>query len=408
MKHWLLYILASICTLMLFSCSEDDREQDVYADEPLEIAVSTKWQCGRSIGSTRAIDNPLGTLDSDGNSLQFPDALYPDWLHITLTDGTATVASYSPLPDKFLVKKTFEANDNYETQKYIAYHDVYSLDAYKDVGAKEHKPFYSKSKIQKLTVEANTLSQRFPVGNIPQAWDDDDVKSFGNIDHLTTGGAARDEYDLHFHGRYRIERNHLFLDLGHATALLRLYFKVAEDYDKVRKIVLRKVRITKVGGTDLNPAHEFTLNASQSIDSSIDDPASTTEDESLGFLLTQNAQLYAYGYMKPSHSWNGEEALSSITWTGAVSATTFITMECTYDIYENDIVGKELNADLSTHCTRRNVTATNAFTFSKLKDSNDSNVSKIQAGHYYDLYITINPDYLYVLSEHDNKHIVIN
>ncbi|MBQ0074200.1 MAG: hypothetical protein KBT34_08385, partial [Prevotella sp.] len=381
---------------------------DEYADEPIEISVNASWQCGRGIATTRALTDPVGKVDVSGHSKQFPDALYPDWLHITLTDGTAQVSSFSPLPDKYLVKKTISENDNYVTQQYIAYHAVYSLANYNDESKREKKPFYTKSQIQKLNVEANTLSSRFIDGKIPQAWDNQDIATFGTIDHLTTGGAAYNVFDPLFHGRYHINRNHLFLDLGHVTALLRLHFKVDERYDKIRKIVLRKVKITKVGDTTLSPAYEFTLNASQTIDTSL------PEAERPGFLLTPVSKFYAYGYMKPSHSYDGYTALSSVdglSWGASatpISANIKLTLECTYDIYENDIITNitngTLNTDLSAHCTRRSVTATNAFTFGTTTASTGNTITKIKAGHYYDLLITINPDYLYVLAEHDDKH----
>lgn len=408
MKHWLYYILFLLTSVVFVSCADEDNS-DQYDDEPLQISVNAGWQCGRSISTSRAFVDPvteLGKIESD-------KILYPDWLHITLTNGTVPLSTFSPpLPAQYLVKKTISENDNYNDQKYIAYHAVYSLANYgNDETKREKKPFYSKSQIKKLSVEANTLSGSY-VDGIPQAWDDQDVKTFGTIDHLTTKGI--------FGGSYQIERNHLFLDLGHATALLRLHFKVDKDYDKVRKIVLRSVKITKIGETTLSPNYEFTLNASQTIDTSIDDPATATVNESLGFLLTQASKLYAYGYMKPGYSYDGNTSLSSTSWTGAVSANTWMTIQCTYDIYENDIVegldpsaqdyetalATKLNDDLSAHCTRRSVTATNRFTFGTVTatDNPKNTITKIQAGHYYDLMITINPDYLYVLSEHDNKH----
>lgn len=57
------------------------------------------------------------------------------------------------------------------------------------------------------------------------------------------------------------------------------------------------------------------------------------------------------------------------------------------------------------HLTRSGIAVRNTFTLNQLALS-DSPV-EIQAGKYYDLRVTLNPDYLYVLSEHDNKHITI-
>lgn len=375
MKHWLYYILFLLTAVVFVSCADEDNS-DQYDDEPLQISVNAGWQCGRSISTSRALVDPvteLGNIESD-------KILYPDWLHITLTDGpSTTVTSFSPLPEKYLVKKTISENDNYVTQQYIAYHAVYRLANYgNDETKREKKPFYSKSQIQKLSVEANTLSGRY-VDGIPHAWDNQDVETFGTIDHLTTKGI--------FNGSYHINRNHLFLDLGHATALLRLHFKVDKDYDKIRKIVLRSVSIQK--GDDANTELTF--------DAIADNTAFTTIDDDSGFLLTTEentaSKLVAYCYMKPSHDYNGNAFGSG--WTNSINNGTPLTFQCTYDIYDKD---EPITAD---HCTRKGVTATNTTTLNMV--FGDSPV-EIKAGHYYDLMITINPDYLYVLSEHDNKH----
>lgn len=389
-------------TMILFSCSEDEQGQDVYDDEPLQVAVSTSWQCGRSIGTSRAFIDPVGVGD---DAELYPYGLYPLRFLIHVTDGTS-FSRPTGLPEFYIVNQSAADDDNYKP--YVEYHDVYSHQ-----GKWQKKPYYSKSQMQKLNIEAGTMMAPYEYNTVdaanlastistnvgsggvyPRMWLPSDIPTFGYYDFLTTGGVACDAVDPLFNGRYYINRNHLFLDLGHATALLRLHFKVHEDYDKVRKIVLRSVRITKINGTAAD--YTFTLNASQTIDTSLPDA------DKPGFLLTQSAQLYAYGYMKPQYNYDGDKVLASAltSWTGAVSPKTPMTLECTYDIYENDIVGKDLNTDLSAHCTRRNVTATNTFTFGKAA----STITMIQAGHYYDLEITINPDYLYVLAEHDDKH----
>lgn len=59
--------------------------------------------------------------------------------------------------------------------------------------------------------------------------------------------------------------------------------------------------------------------------------------------------------------------------------------------------------------TRKGVVAKNTFTLNNVFSGSPAvKVTEIQAGYYYDLNVTLNPDYLYVLAEHDNKHITIN
>lgn len=151
--------------------------------------------------------------------------------------------------------------------------------------------------------------------------------------------------------------NHLQFTFHHTKALLRFAFKVSSQYDKIRFI-----RVTNI---NLNGA-DCTL---------------------VDKVLTTSNQLIAYAYVDPSVVTTSSENKNKI--------------ECTYNIYDKD---SATDADL----TRKGVVAKNTFTLNSLKDSKGSIVSKIEAGYYYDLRVTLNPDYLYVLAEHDNKHITIN
>lgn len=149
-------------------------------------------------------------------------------------------------------------------------------------------------------------------------------------------------------------QRHMLVTLHHTKALLRFAFKVDPKYDKVRYI--------RVTGIRLNDA----------------------DCELVDKVLTTDGQFIAYAYIDPT----------------VVTTAYENTIQCTYNIYDKDEATNE-------HLTRKGVVAKNTFTLSSL-DLNGSNVSKLLPGYYYDLNITINPDYLYVLSEHDNKHITIN
>lgn len=160
---------------------------------------------------------------------------------------------------------------------------------------------------------------------------------------------------------------HLLFTMHHSKALLRFGFKVNKDYDKIRYIVVTEIELN---GT----------------------PCSLEEK-----VLNKDGYLYvAYLYADP-FSFNTSDQN---------------TIKCTYNIYDKDaIFDGEYKMDdetLASHLTREGVTATNTFKFSSLKDAGGSSISQLQPGYYYDLNVTINPDYLYVLSEHDNKqHITI-
>lgn len=148
---------------------------------------------------------------------------------------------------------------------------------------------------------------------------------------------------------------HLKITMHHTKALLRFGFKVSEKYDKVRYI--------RVTGIQLN-----------------DSPCILVDK-----VLSTSNQFIAYIYIDPT----------------AVTTSTENTIRCTYNIYDKD----EATED---HITRKGVVAQNKFTLSSLKDADNKTITSLQSGYYYDLRVTLNPDYLYVLSEHDNQHLTIN
>lgn len=159
-----------------------------------------------------------------------------------------------------------------------------------------------------------------------------------------------------------IKDYHLLFTLHHTKALLRFAFKVDEKYDKLRYI---KVTNINVNGSD-----------------------ATLKDV---VLSKDVSQFIAYAYVNPE----------------VVTTKSDITLQCRYDIYDKDADFVTPGADNSTHITRKDVTATNTFKLGSLKDALDNAVSTIQAGYYYDIKVTLNPGYLYVLSEHDEEHLTV-
>lgn len=149
--------------------------------------------------------------------------------------------------------------------------------------------------------------------------------------------------------------NHLQFAMHHTRALLRFAFIVDEKYDMVRIIKLTRVNLN---GTDL-PLHQKPV------------------------LRVGSHDVLAYAYIDLDE----------------VSLTTVNTLTCDYDIYDTD------NRDFldPAHLDREVKNIKNTFTLSALKDGSAAAVTSLQAGYYYDLKVTIAPQYLYVLSWHDNK-----
>lgn len=362
-----------LAALMLVGCTDEqpDMQSDAYGDETeLEVVARTLWRCGRTMGS-RA-----------GTDIVIEEAAYPQLLHITVGDGPDKHLPSSH-PPTFAIGKTIPENDNYDPLGYTAYHDQYRIENIRFTASttahaildeanstKEVRSIYSKGIMTGLRVEANTLSPRYDGtgGIIPQAWDNADITTASHIDHLTT--------KAEFGGDAYIDGKHLFLTLGHVNAMLRLHFAVDPEYDKIRTIDLKSVSIA---GT----------------------PIITDEHH----ILTTTRTLICSAYVKPASDYHGNAlatipamplSASTTSWTGAIGPTSPFTLQCTYDIYDKDEVSPE-------HVTRVNVTANNSVTLGRLGAA----ITAVKAGFYYDLYITINPEYLYVLSEHDNKHMVV-
>lgn len=153
-----------------------------------------------------------------------------------------------------------------------------------------------------------------------------------------------------------LDGTHLKFTMHHKKTLLRFAFKVNDKYDQIRYI---KITGIQLNGIDCNLVEKVLNKATY--------------------------QLIAYAYIDPAE----------------VTKSTTNTLACTYNIYDKDDA-------TDAHLTRKGVVAKNTFTLGSLKDLSDINVSNLLPGYYYDLRVTLNPDYLYVLSEHDNKHIVIN
>ena len=458
-KLYIVQFMTMVFVLMatvLVGCA-DEGPGDLYADEEtdMDFSVTAAWQPGRVLPGTRSADAPdIKDFVTIGGTV--PYSAYPNsiWMEVSNSSysftgvGEENPATGKAHPQHFIIAKGDFKKQNVEDDVptgWLDYHNQFLIMNYGVDEKVSPKPFYKKSEMKSFVINAfwpwkrevdNTANPvvDFPATPTPFAtdadgklteprhWTNDDVLTFGTCDfmydHIADAESER-----------RIEGHHLKLEMQHAMAMLRLYFQVHADYDKVRKIVLRKVRIKKTTGTD--DYYEFTINASQTIDNSL------AEASRPGFLLTTTSRLYAFCYMKPTIDDNVSEqkvlttllGINAATWnSNAISTNTPITLECTYDIYDKDIVegldpsaegykdalAAALAGDLSAHCTRRSVTATNTFTLGKIFNSTSggtqaTTITQLQPGYYYDLMITINPEYLYVLSQHDNKqHITIN
>lgn len=152
-----------------------------------------------------------------------------------------------------------------------------------------------------------------------------------------------------------IRNTHMLVALHHTKSLLRFAFKLSERYDNIRFV--------KVTGINLNGKDCYVKDA---------------------VLAKDKLSYIAYAYVDPK----------------VVTISKDNNVVCTYNIYDRD------NATTD-HLTREGVKANNTFKLGSLKDTRGDGVTELRAGYYYDLHVTLNPDYLYVMAEHDNKHMTV-
>lgn len=269
----------------------------------------------------------------------------PDWVYIDLP---------ATLGGSFYVKKD-GSNPSNDVSDYTAYHEFYRAGVKLDKCPITRNLAGTTDIIAYYQLDNGTAPD--PVSYKP--FKATDIPVIGPTDYLSSEVV-----------RYTSEttpRDHLLFTLIHRTALLRLKFGVNSQYLKTRDIVLRNVTIND---------QSFYLGNDENV-------GGTSENKLPGKKLTADPEAYALAYVRT-------------TGAGGLKANTPLTFKCTYDIYDKDEISAE-------HLTRKGVTATNTVTLSTLSGSTIREDTELQAGYYYDLTITINPDYLYVLSEHDNK-----
>lgn len=306
-------ILYIIPLMMILSCQKDEHET---SPRDLSFCVSARWLDGRE--NTRATNNPIidGPSGSGINITHIPSLI-----NISCTDGkqfTATVGSHCSRHD--------------------GYTHYTPTEAYEDAAiTSHHLQFRAWATLDKAPATGTTYDLGTGWSGIP---------AIGRCDYIS---AKADEGNL--------DDSHLQFTFTHATALVRLRFKLSDRYDKVRRI---KIKSVKLGIASADEVKDSLANCI--------DP----------LFLSSGLQTFAYCYIN----------------TSSIGRNTRLRLTCTYDVYDKDAT------DDDAHITRPNTMAKSTFAFAPLLNSSAAN---IQPGKYYDLNITINPDYLYTLGDHDNK-----
>ena len=158
----------------------------------------------------------------------------------------------------------------------------------------------------------------------------------------------------------QLSGRHVLFTLRHQQAAVRLCLKEVDE--------LRYFRLTQLTVTPSSPAGSAPI---------------TVVDDADGWLIPNASSFDAAAF--PLLYVSGSEARQEVTFTA------------TYNVYDAGPDGIELNAD--DQLTRSDVTVSNKATLS-FGTATEHPFPTI--GYYYDLKITLNPDFLYVLSDNDD------
>lgn len=179
-----------------------------------------------------------------------------------------------------------------------------------------------------------------------------DIPTIGDTDYLKT---KNDD-------AVRVEGNHVLFTLSHQTALVRFVIKVDEVYAGLRDFRVTSLAISRPGDAQDAPSFSFT-------------PSDDVEDDDL---VTVGGTPFISMYVRPEY------------------VNEILTVKAVYDVYDKD-----------GQLTRKACTAANALNLTEiLRVADDNGVFTAitpQIGHYYDIVAVLKPDFLYVLSDNDNK-----
>lgn len=186
--------------------------------------------------------------------------------------------------------------------------------------------------------------------------------------------------------------NYVFLLFDHLYAALRVKMKVYGDYDELRTIKLKKLYLsTKAGETTSKDKYTITVNLQANDGSSspitgisydLDPTGNTIGEDGLSFWSSDAGETLTTDFK----SFTGHFMPSGIT-------TLVLTSE--YDVY-----------DKKGNLIRKDCEATNTMVLSSLI----SEQTYTQRGRRYTVNMTIQPTYLYVMSDPDlnNPTVVVN
>lgn len=225
-----------------------------------------------------------------------------------------------------------------------------------------------------------------------KAVSDQDVCVLVGIQRVTSSNAEKNVVE----GNYTYEagaegENYAYLLMDHLYASLKASFSVNADYADLRQIYLKKVTlisnyskvnavITFTDGSGLTNTNVIMTNVTSATEGSATTTLPNSDSGKYGtkLLKTGSGTCDVLLYFAPTLFGNADDA---------------VTVKSTYDVY-----------DRKGNLVRSDCTAENKLAFSKIFGTNVN----IARGVQYQLKMTVNPTYLYMLSEPDLDNPTVN
>lgn len=385
MKYSPISLLLLLTALLLVACS-DDTEQDKRRTVTIKAqACSSSYYEEWPVGSYTRGDwtppkTPVENVDYSlfSELFQQQNSLVNKTIDAFFTqDGSDYQRGYfSYYQDKWqLISRDMEISGRYYLYGYIPKEDADGA----AVGQIASKVYSEGAKLTLTGLNAITPSDVCVVVGAKRGLAEDDDNG------LTTG-----QFSLDLTGE---GESYIFLLFDHIYTALRFNFTVDATYDALRTIKLRKLHLTgyqDASETKIKSKYNavITLEANETKDSPIKSVVFTPDNSSsdIGYV-----RLYEWDGVVNTETDKTREVILEY---GKVTPflgcfvpgqNTYFKLRSTYDVY-----------DKSGNLIRKDATAENIFDL-----RNKFSTVTVERGHMYTLSVTVQPTYLYMLSEPD-------
>ena len=216
----------------------------------------------------------------------------------------------------------------------------------------------------------------------------DDGNNYNEASPYTVTGLSTGKFDVKFNSGDGA-KNYIFLLFDHLYSSLRFSFKVADTYYALRTIKLKKLELIAYanesgGGVRAKYNATITLRKNDAGTSPIVGTVTFTADNSSAYVAP--TPLYEGDGLKLTNT------TSEFLGCFVPGVNTYFKLRSTYDVYDKNVTATNPDGNL----IRQNCQAENTIDLRAKFETSSS-----MRGHCYKYEITVQPTYLYVLSDPD-------